>query len=233
MPEKPLFRLAPSDFAFLWKECKRCFYLKGHGLLYRPRAPFPSIFNKIDLGMKEFFKGKRTESVLPDMPLGEFLCEEDDAWVESEIFDIDCLVLNDDQTYSIIDFKTSEISRYLSLYSRQLHAYGMALEFPSKKSEIMQGVVKHMGLVCYQPQSFGFSKSGVKKSPENKKGTPATASLTGICQYHEVEKNFPEFFLYLTEVVEVLEGEIPDPDPDCSHCNYLRQAERDGYSKLS
>lgn len=77
------FRLAPSDFAFLWEECKRCFYLKAHGQLYRPRAPFPSIFGTIDVAMKRHFQGLRTTTILPDMPPGVFLCEEKDAWVES------------------------------------------------------------------------------------------------------------------------------------------------------
>lgn len=81
--KSPVFRLAPSDFAFLWEECKRCFYLKAHGQLYRPRAPFPSIFGTIDVAMKRHFRGLHTTSVLPDMPPGVFLCEEEDAWVES------------------------------------------------------------------------------------------------------------------------------------------------------
>lgn len=77
------FRLAPSDFAFLWESCARCFYLKAHGMLYRPRTPFPSVFNTIDLEMKRYFRGRLTGEVLPAMPPGEFLCEDDDAWVES------------------------------------------------------------------------------------------------------------------------------------------------------
>lgn len=77
------FKLAPSDFAFLWKECKRCFYLKVHGKMYRPRAPFPTIFGNIDLAMKRHFRGLRTTDILPEMPPGTFLCEDDDAWVES------------------------------------------------------------------------------------------------------------------------------------------------------
>lgn len=76
------FRLAPSDFAFLWNECKRCFYLKAHKKLYRPRAPFPSIFGVIDLGMKRHFRGLPTQGVIPEMKPGTFLCEDTDAWVE-------------------------------------------------------------------------------------------------------------------------------------------------------
>lgn len=78
------YRLAPSDFAFLWEECKRCFYLKVHGQLYRPRAPFPTIFGAIDVAMKRHFRGLRTTDLIPEMPAGTFLCEERDAWVESK-----------------------------------------------------------------------------------------------------------------------------------------------------
>lgn len=78
------FRLAPSDFAFLWEECKRCFYLKVHKKLYRPRAPFPSIFNTIDLAMKLHLRGLPTNELLPEMPKGVFLCENEDAWVEGK-----------------------------------------------------------------------------------------------------------------------------------------------------
>lgn len=77
-----LFRLAPSDFAFLWEECRRCFYLKAHKKLFRPRAPFPSIFGTIDLAMKMHLRGLPTQELLPEMPKGIFLCENDDAWVE-------------------------------------------------------------------------------------------------------------------------------------------------------
>lgn len=76
------FRLAPSDFAFLWNECKRCFYFKAHKKLYRPRAPFPSIFGTIDSGMKTHFRGLPTQKLIPEMKPGTFLCEENDAWVE-------------------------------------------------------------------------------------------------------------------------------------------------------
>lgn len=78
------FRLAPSDFAFLWEDCKRCFYLKAHKKLYRPRPPFPSIFGTIDVSMKKHFRGLRTEEILDNVAPGTFLCEEEDAWVECQ-----------------------------------------------------------------------------------------------------------------------------------------------------
>jgi hypothetical protein len=82
VPNGDPMRLAPSDFAFLWEECRRCFYLKAHKKLFRPRAPFPSIFNTIDLEMKRHMRGLRTTDVIPSMKPGVFLCEDNDAWVE-------------------------------------------------------------------------------------------------------------------------------------------------------
>jgi len=45
------YKLSPSDFAFLWEECKRCFYLKVVRGFARPRMAFPQIFNAIDSAM--------------------------------------------------------------------------------------------------------------------------------------------------------------------------------------
>ena len=42
------WKLSPSDFAFLYEECSRCFYLKIARDYQRPRGPFPKIFTIID-----------------------------------------------------------------------------------------------------------------------------------------------------------------------------------------
>ena len=55
--------LAPSDFAFLWDECPRCFYLKVVRKQGRPRTPFPKVFGTIDRAMKSFYMGQRAESL--------------------------------------------------------------------------------------------------------------------------------------------------------------------------
>lgn len=38
------WKLSPSDFAFLWEECKRCFYLKVVNGIQRPPLIMPKIF---------------------------------------------------------------------------------------------------------------------------------------------------------------------------------------------
>jgi hypothetical protein len=55
----PPWILSPSDFAFLWDDCPRCFYRKIVEKERRPRSPFPSVFGKIDRAMKQHYLGER------------------------------------------------------------------------------------------------------------------------------------------------------------------------------
>ena len=51
------FKLSPSDFGFLYDECKKCFYLKVKHNFDRPRFPIPSIFGISERGY-EFIGSK-------------------------------------------------------------------------------------------------------------------------------------------------------------------------------
>ncbi|OSX75008.1 hypothetical protein BU14_0258s0013 [Porphyra umbilicalis] len=124
--------------------------------------------------MKRYYRGRSTGAVLPAMPRGEFLCEDDDASVESVPLSVpghastvyfrgklDCLVRDENDDYGVIDFKTSSVEKSLAIYSRQLHAYAHALETPSDGSELLAGRVSHMGLVVYEPRTFACDDVGV------------------------------------------------------------------------
>ena len=51
---------SPSEFAFGYSSCKRCYYdLKIDNL--RVSTPFPSIFSKLDRLQKEFYHEKSTD----------------------------------------------------------------------------------------------------------------------------------------------------------------------------
>ena len=65
-----IIKLSPSDLTFLWDECERCFYLKVIHKFNRPTTPMPAIFTKIDGLMKDYFEGKLTSELTPDLPLG-------------------------------------------------------------------------------------------------------------------------------------------------------------------
>jgi len=114
-----VWKLSPSDFAFLWEECKRCFYLKVVEGFQRPRSIMPKIFTIIDGQMKDCYSGKRSETIAPELPPGEVQFGEN--WVESKPITVpnhestcfirgkfDTVIGFDDGTYGVVDFKTSE-----------------------------------------------------------------------------------------------------------------------------
>ena len=123
------FKLSPSDFAFLWEDCRRCFYLKVAAGFRRPPGPFPRIFGTIDNAMKDCFMKKRTEEIVPGMPPGVVAFGEE--WVESAPIEVpgrestcfirgkfDTVLQFDDSTYGVIDFKTTRVSpKHLAKYS--------------------------------------------------------------------------------------------------------------------
>jgi hypothetical protein len=215
---KKTWKLSPSDFAFLWEECKRCFYLKAMGF-YRPRQMFPKIFNIIDQQIKICFQGQRIEKLITDIPGGSI--KYSDEWVESLPIEISgteskCYILGkfdsiinfDDQSYGVIDFKTSEISEnQIEIYSRQLHAYAYALENPAPQRFSCNPISK-LGLIIYEPKIF----SCVEKDK---------ASLHGNIKWFEIKRNDTHFLDFLHDVVTVLDQpEAPDPSPTCEWCKY-------------
>jgi PD-(D/E)XK nuclease superfamily len=206
--------LSPSDFAFLWDDCPRCFYLKVAGKQPRPRTPFPSVFGKIDRAMKDHYLGERAEAVAAGMPAG--VIGGGDRWVKSapllppEVSGtcfirgrVDVLIDCDDGTKGVVDFKTTvPKADHLATYGRQLHAYAMALEHPaSGRSES----VSSLGLLCFLPESYQAEEG--------------RAGLFGPVQWIEVPRDDLGFAHFLGEVVSVLEqADPPEPAPDCSWC---------------
>jgi len=224
----PNFKLSPSDFGFLWTECKRCFYLKVARGFPRPDTGFPKIFNVIDRQMKERFTGKRTEDMAPGMPAG--IVHASDEWVESVplvrpgraatafirgIFDT--VLKLDEGGYAIVDFKTSTVDgRQAAKYSCQLHAYAVALE-KSAARKFGLSPVTTLGLLVYEPTGFVTGGAG-------------TARLDGRFEWLEIERDDEYFFGVVDEMLAVLERpEPPDADPDCALCRYREASRRTGW----
>jgi PD-(D/E)XK nuclease superfamily len=206
--------LSPSDFAFLWDDCARCFYLKVARRTPRPSAPFPSVFGRIDRAMKDFYLGERAEVAVPGMPPG--VIGSGDRWVKSAPLmlpasskacvirgRVDVLVDRDDGTTGVVDFKTTVPKPdHLATYGRQLHAYAMALEHPSSG---MPAHVSSLGLLCFLPDTY--------------KALDRRAGISGDLQWIEVSRDDVGFAQFLSEVVSVLGcDDPPEPAPGCSWC---------------
>jgi len=219
MNRKSNWVLNPSDFAFLWEECRRCFYLKVVTNFPRPRTPMPGIFRLIDSQMREFYAGKQTSGAMPFLPPGTI--ETSESRVQSAPISVpghsstctikgklDTLVRFNDNTYGIVDFKTaSPRSEHKTFYSRQLHGYAAALEKAAPENLSLSPVTK-LGLVVFEPSAFLASHAH-------------SASLTGKVNWIEIPRDDSKFLAFLKEVLNTLE--LPKPpasSPTCQWCQY-------------
>ncbi len=218
------WRLSPSDFAFLWDDCKRCFYLKVARGFQRPRGIMPKIFTTIDNKMKQCFDGKPTSEFVAALPKG--VVKYADQWVESKPIafpghhsecylrgKFDTVIEFEEGGYAVIDLKTSEAkNEHVSLYGRQLHAYAYALENAAPGGLALRPI-KKLGLLVFEPTSFSQQRE-------------IKATLSGELTWVEIPRNDRGFLRFLGEVMDVLEQPNPPSGADtCEWCRY-RDASR-------
>lgn len=164
-----MYKLSPSDLTFAWDGCKYCFYLKvRHGITYR--GPFPGIFGKMANLTSEFYLGKPTAEITPDLPPGVVRYRE--RFVKSAPISIpgatsqcyiygrfDAVIEFEDDSYGIVDYKTSDArDEHAAFYSRQLSAYAYALENPAPKA-LALSPVSRLGLFVITPDRFESAPS--------------------------------------------------------------------------
>lgn len=217
-----VWKLSPSDLTFLWDECKRCFYLKIVSKFNRPRAPFPSIFGKIDRLMNAYFMGKPSSAISPDLPDGEIAYGE--KWVRSAEIKLPnhehaCYILGrfdtairfNDGSYAVIDFKTTQPApHHVEFYGRQLHAYAYALENPAPKGLALSPIT-HLGLLSVTPSNLQRFDDG-------------RIAYVGDPLWTEVPKDMDRFLRFIDGILSVLElPEPPDANPQCGFCDYRQR----------
>lgn len=219
------WKLSPSDFAFLWEECARCFYLKYRRGVRRPFTPMPKIFNVIDDRMRQGLVDRTLSDLSEEFP--EAVVDVGEKWVESAPVRpsghdhacyirgrFDTLIRFDDDSFGVVDFKTSSRkAEHIPLYTRQLHAYAHALENPAGPDTYSAEPITRLGLLVFEPDTF--------RVEENR-----SANLKGSLNWIEIERDDEAFMEFLSEVLNLLEQPSPPPhDPDCDFCTYRQPAE--------
>ncbi len=217
------WKISPSDLTFLWDECPRCFYLKVRHKFRRPALPFPKIFTKIDLLMKDIYLGQSTQKISPLLPPGQTIMSgrwvtsapiaaadgENSAYIRG-IFDT--VVQFEDGSYGVVDFKTSEArEEHVEFYGRQLSAYAYALTHPAL-GKLRLSPVSKLGLLYFEPQSLTET-------------APDGLSLNGPARWVEIPLDETRFVTFMQTVLSLLSLPEPPPaNPDCAFCAYREAA---------
>jgi hypothetical protein len=219
-----ILKIAISDLLYLLPECSRCFYLKAHGLLDRPRTPFPKIFSAIDRAIKEALNGVRTEYLAIGMPKGA-ICA-DGWWVRSDSLStpgisacfslrgrLDLLIELDAGGFGIVRVATSRQSEeFVHLRSLELHGLAWCVENPSSATALPAGSVSELGILTFEPGGFLL-------------GNVAGGNLVGNLKWTAVERDQRWFGRRMDEVATLLDHEAPPPpDPDCMWCRHVVMA---------
>jgi len=212
------YKLLPSDLIYLYDGCKHCFYLKVKHGIAQPSMPMASIFTTIANLQKSFYGNKRTEEFSLAMPPGRVEFGEKNVATNPLSFKgtsstcyltgrFDLIVKLDDGTYGVIDCKTAKGNdKKTQMYGRQLQAYTIALENPAPRKLALKPVTK-LGLLYLEPDKF-------EQVAEDRQ------SLQGNLTWVEVPRDDNAFMGFLEEVVDLLDGAVPEMQrcDECEHC---------------
>ena len=166
---------------------------------------------------EQHFQGADMPTIDPSLPPGKIT--KWGEWVKSKPLKVngeevrwkilgkyDLVSTNEDGTIGLIDCKLSDSQRDSGqFYSPQLEAYAYALENPAAgKAQI----VASMGLLVWKPSTaIGSSADGY--------------GFAVFQKYLPVERDQANFLKVIVDFISMLEGELPDPGPQCQTCNYL------------
>ena len=213
-----MYKLSPSDLTFNWDGCKYCFYLKvKHNIVLR--GIFPSIFGRMANLTSEFYLGRSTSDISPDLPPGIVKLRE--KFVKSAPISIpgaasqcyingrfDAVIEFEDGSYGIVDYKTSDAKdEHVAFYSRQLSAYAYALEHPAPNA-LGLSPISRLGLFVVTPDRFEPTLNN-------------EMVFVNRTTWMDVPRDDDAFLALLGEVLVVLDAPMPpQSSEDCEVCNY-------------
>jgi hypothetical protein len=182
----------------------------------------PNIFRTIDRAIRDYcLQTERTELVCPHMPPGRFVAGE--TRVASRVLQMfghsqrvrlcgkpDALVLWDNGTYGIIDFKTTQVKEHTaSFYQLQIEHYARCLELPETAAPRRVG---DSGLLVFEPELFAQSAA-------------ERIALEGGLRWVPASRMGAAYDYMLSDVLADLELPAPpEPSASCQVCRHHAQA---------
>jgi len=207
-----MYKLSPSDFGYLWNDCKHCFYQKVKHGISLPSIGMPGVFSKMNALLQEAIMGMNLKEVNSELPSG--IIEVKEGYLRSAPIPPkkDCFISGrfdivsklEDGTIAVIDFKiTDPTEEKILKYSPQLHAYKFALENPERGEGKK---VSKMGIIAVSPQEIKFPGERVV--------------FNAVPKWFEIKPDMESFYNFISEVSDVLGGPTPKTSEDCAWCKY-------------
>lgn len=206
-----MYKLSPSDFAYLYGECKLCYYLKIKHNIQQPKMPIPGVFSAMNTRLQGSVVGKNLKSISKDLPSGIVVNQE--GWVESILVPgtsvfikgkYDLLVENANKTYTLVDLKISQQDpEKIDKYKTQLNAYKFALENPASGEPIK---ITKLGLLVFYPDEVTYKEDN--------------AFLSFPPKWMEIPVDGNGFLIFAKGIDKLLSGRMPEEGKECKWCKY-------------
>jgi hypothetical protein len=209
--------ISPSDLTFTYGQCKRCFWLKYNKGISTPG--FMPLVGPMSAMQEAQYRGKESrvlDSQLPSGKISRFgetvestqisINGEPTKWRIKGKFDL--VVEYDNGTVGLIDCKvtTSEMDDgKVNHYLPQLEAYCYALENPLHG---MPYTVAHSALMMWK----------IDNATQDEEAHNYFSTEAAFLMVPRDPEGFKEF---ISKVIEVLDGPLPESGDKCNNCNFV------------
>ena len=215
-----IFNYSPSEFAFAFENCKKCYYDKKiNGI--ELKTFFPPVFNKLDGLQKKFYHGKSSKIVTDELEEGEIISDYNKMLKSEVLHDlndrpftmtgkIDGYIKHKD-SFTIVDFKTTNINeKKIDTYATQLQSYALMMERP-KEGSLKLTPIKRLGLFCFDPNEITESNGN-------------NCNMQWNTKWFEIPRDDKDLIGFITKVQDVLyEDKSPPSSENCNVCKFKKE----------
>ena len=224
MPDPIL--LAPSELDYMPIKCKRCYYLSKVKKISLKNFP-PPVFSNFDVVQQAYFKDKNSSELTTDLPSGKIMQKDKmpGRVVSTVLKDNkgrdfilggrpDVVIQFDDNSYGIIDFKTTNIKEdKAESYRYQLEAYRYIFTFPGATKTAPTpklSPISHMGVLQFEPKLLS-------NHSEN------NCSIDLEMSYSKLDQDDNKFLDRIEMIIDILQLKEPPPiNENCTDCIFVK-----------
>ena len=214
-----MFNFSPSEFAFGFEGCKKCYYdKKVNGI--ELKVPFPGIFSKFDSLQKNFYHGKSSKILTDKLEEGVIVGDFNKMLRSEVLYDlkdrpftmsgkIDGYIKHKN-FFTIVDFKTTKINENkIDAYATQLQSYALIMEKP-KEGSLKLFPIKRLGIFCFEPNNI--TEADVNN-----------CNMLMDTQWFEIPRDDKDLMGYITKIQDVLYSkDTPESATNCGICNFRK-----------